>query len=98
MKRIGKTFVVLLLSACLLMACNQDENEDKITLEIFSNKPLCMSLYQSLIEEFGREHPTIHIKFQVLPESYSVIRTQLPRNKLPDILSIPADALYGELG
>lgn len=98
MKRIGKTFVVILLSACLLAACNQEENEDIVTLEFLSNKPESISLYQSLIEEFEREHPTIKIKFEVPPESDTVIRTKLTRNKLPDIMSISGDSLYGEMG
>src|SRR5690625_1752914 len=91
-------FVVILLSACLLAACNQDENEDKITLEFLSNKPESMSLYRSLIEEFEQEHPTIKIKFEVPPESDTVMRTKLTRNKLPDIMSISGDSLYGEMG
>ena len=98
MKKIGKILIIVLLSGFLLVSCSNDDDNGKITLEILSNKPESIALYKSLIEEFEREHPTINIKFQVPPESDTVIRTKLTRNKLPDILSISADALYGEMG
>src|SRR5699024_696512 len=81
----------------LLVACQQDENEDKITLELLSNKPESIALYKSLIEDFEREHPTIRIKLEVPPESDTVMRTKLTRNKLPDIMSISGDSLFGEM-
>lgn len=97
MKKIGRILVIALLSAFFLVSCSNND-DGKVTLEILSNKPESIALYQSLIEEFEREHPTINIKFQVPPESDTVIRTNLTRNKLPDILSISADSLYGEMG
>lgn len=98
MKKITKMTTIILLSASLLVGCNSDENEDKVTLEFFSNKPESMHLYESLIEEFEEEHPTINIEFEVPPEPVTVMRTKLTRNKLPDIMSISGDSLYGEMG
>lgn len=98
MKKIVKMSAILLLSILLLASCSKGENEDKVTLEFFSNKPESMALYESLIEDFEREHPTINIEFEVPPEPITVIRTKLTRNKLPDVMSISGDSLYGEMG
>src|SRR5699024_2435615 len=98
MKKIGSILIIVLLSAFFLVSFSNDDDDRKTTLEILSNKPESIAMYQSLIEEFEREHTTINIKFQVPPESDTVSRTKLTRNKLPDILSISADSLYGEMG
>ncbi len=98
MKKITKMTTIILLSASLLIGCNSEENDDKVTLEFFSNKPESMDFYESLIEEFEEEHPKINIEFEVPPEPVTVMRTKLTRNKLPDIMSISGDSLYGEMG
>lgn len=98
MKRIMKTLFILILSTVFFVGCNTSGNDDYVTLELVSNKPESIQLYKELIEKFEAEHPNIKIKFQVPPDPTTVLRTKMTRNKIPDIISISAEALYGELG
>src|SRR5690625_4584116 len=93
-----KTLFILILSTVFFVGCNTSGNDDYVTLELVSNKPESIQLYKELIEKFEAEHPNIKIKFQVPPDPTTVLRTKMTRNKIPDIISISAEALYGELG
>ncbi|MCK1991048.1 extracellular solute-binding protein [Peribacillus muralis] len=86
------------LSAFAIAGCSNDKasSNDKVTLEMYSNKQESIQTYKKLIQEFEKQNPTIKINVETGPET--VITTGLTKNDLPDIMSIGGSPLYGELG
>ncbi|WP_404358943.1 extracellular solute-binding protein [Cytobacillus firmus] len=98
-KKMTAGVMALTLGASLLAGCSSGDNDDgKVTLELFSNKSESIETYKGLIKEFEAENPDIKIKLDAPPEAETVLKTRLTKNDLPDIMSIAGNATYGELG
>jgi raffinose/stachyose/melibiose transport system substrate-binding protein len=86
------------LGASLLAGCSSGENEDgKVTLQLFSNKSENINTYKGFIEEFEKENPDINVKLDAPPEAETVLKTLLTKNDMPDLMAIGGNSTYGEL-
>ena len=91
-------FMGIALGASLLAGCSSGENEDgKVTLQLFSNKSENINTYKGFIEEFEKENPEINIKLDAPPEAETVLKTLLTKNDMPDLMAIGGNSTYGEL-
>jgi raffinose/stachyose/melibiose transport system substrate-binding protein len=91
-------FMGIALGASLLAGCSSGENEDgKVTLQLFSNKSENINTYKGFIEEFEKANPEINIKLDAPPEAETVLKTLLTKNDMPDLMAIGGNSTYGEL-
>jgi raffinose/stachyose/melibiose transport system substrate-binding protein len=91
-------FIGIALGASLLAGCSSGENEDgKVTLQLFSNKSENINTYKGFIEEFEKANPEINIKLDAPPEAETVLKTLLTKNDMPDLMAIGGNSTYGEL-
>ena len=91
-------FMGIALGASLLAGCSSGDNEDgKVTLQLFSNKSENINTYKGFIEEFEKENPEINIKLDAPPEAETVLKTLLTKNDMPDLMAIGGNSTYGEL-
>ncbi|MEG7335967.1 ABC transporter substrate-binding protein [Bacillus sp. 0102A] len=98
MRRVIQIVASCLLGAFLLSGCGESTSSDgEVNLELFSNKPENISIYNKLIEKFEQQHPDINVELYAPPSAETVLRTRLVKEDMPDILSIAGSALYGEL-
>lgn len=97
-KKVTLGFMGIALGASLLAGCSSGENEDgKVTLQLFSNKSENINTYKGFIEEFEKENPEINIKLDAPPEAETVLKTLLTKNDMPDLMAIGGNSTYGEL-
>jgi raffinose/stachyose/melibiose transport system substrate-binding protein len=85
----------------LLAACNGNQlevkptNKEKIQLEFFSPKVETEPIFEELIHEFEKQHPTIDISQVVVPEGMSVLKARIARGEVPDIfITYPIEQDY----
>lgn len=89
---ISIVMAVTLLVPTLLFSAGQDE-----TVEFFQNKPEAVDTFDELIDRFMDENPEIELEQNQQPEANTVLMTRLASNEFPPVISINADATYGEL-
>jgi raffinose/stachyose/melibiose transport system substrate-binding protein len=99
-KKVTSGIMAIALGTSILAGCNSggEDEEGKVTLELFSNKAESIDTYKAIIKEFEEKNPDIKIKLDAPPEAETVLKTRLTKNDLPDIMSIGGNATYGELG
>lgn len=76
---------------------NQQADDGKVELELFSNKAENIGTYQKLIERFEAEHEDISINLYAPPDAETLLRTRLVKDDMPDMLAIGGSAIYAEL-
>jgi raffinose/stachyose/melibiose transport system substrate-binding protein len=87
--------VLGLLSGCGLVG-GGDRN-GRVTLEFFQFKPEAIQTFDKLIAGFERDNPNIHIQQNPVPDAGTAIRTRMVRDSVPDVMTLNADATFGEL-
>lgn len=105
MKKFLVSTTVFLLVASLLAGCAKStgtagENstkEEKVELELFSNKQESKATLEGFVAEFEKQNPNVHITVNVPPDAEAVLITRLTKNDMPDLFSIGGNATYGEL-
>ncbi|MGM0873290.1 MAG: ABC transporter substrate-binding protein [Bacillota bacterium] len=99
-KKVTTGIMAFALGTSILAGCNAggDDENGKVTLELFSTKSESIDTYKGLIQEFEEKNPDIKIKLDAPPEAETVLKTRLTKNDMPDIMSIGGNATYGELG
>lgn len=107
MKKLTALVVMLLLAVSLFAGCSKSQStstgeaskakEEKINLELFSNKQESKTTLEKFAREFESKYPNIHITVNVPPDAETVLKTRLTKNDMPDIFSIGGNATYGEL-
>lgn len=91
--------LTLSLGAALMTGCSgeTEKENDKVQLELFSNKSESIETYETLIQKFEEANPTIDVELNTPPEAETVLKTRLTKNDLPDLMAIGGNATYGEL-
>ncbi|MGL5347191.1 MAG: ABC transporter substrate-binding protein [Peptostreptococcaceae bacterium] len=92
--------VICTLGISTMTACSSTSDNDSdgnVTLELFSTKVENKQSLQNIIDGFEAENPNIKINLTSPPDAETVLRTRLTKNKLPDILSMAGNSMYGEL-
>ncbi|MBT2695974.1 extracellular solute-binding protein [Bacillus sp. ISL-40] len=94
-------FRCICLSILLLTACNGNKvvelttNKEKVHLEFFTPKIETEPIFEELIHEFEKQHPTIDISQEVIPEGMRVLKTRIARGDIPDIfITYPIEQDY----
>lgn len=88
-----------IVAALLFVAgCSNNQADDgRVELELFSNKAENIGTYQKLIERFEAEHEDISINLYAPPDAETLLRTRLVKDDMPDMLAIGGSAIYAEL-
>ncbi|MDG4827672.1 extracellular solute-binding protein [Asanoa sp. WMMD1127] len=90
--------VACLATAALLGGCGVLGADDgRTTLDFFQFKPEAIETFDRLIADFEREHPDIHVVQNHVPNADTAIRTRLVRDDVPDVMTLNANASFGEL-
>ncbi|MGM0806878.1 MAG: ABC transporter substrate-binding protein [Bacillota bacterium] len=97
-KKLAKSFLSVAIGASILAGCSLGgDSDEKVTLQLFSNKSENIETYKGLIKEFEEKNPDIKIKLDAPPEAETVLKTRLTKNDIPDLMAIGGNATYGEL-
>jgi raffinose/stachyose/melibiose transport system substrate-binding protein len=72
-------------------------DDDQVTLEFFQFKPEAVQTFNAIIADFEREHPDIRVQQNHVPEADVAIRTRMVRGDVPDVMTLNANATFGEL-
>jgi raffinose/stachyose/melibiose transport system substrate-binding protein len=92
--------VAVLSAAVVVSACGiigSDDSDGRVTLDFFQFKPEAIQTFDKIIADFERQHPTIRVRQNHVPNADTAIRTRLVRNDIPDVLVLNANATFGEL-
>lgn len=81
-----------LLIPSIVSAAGQGEET-----EFFQNKPEAVETFDDLLADFMEENPDIEVEQNQQPEANTVLMTRLSSNEFPPVISINADATFGEL-
>ncbi|MGX4667993.1 ABC transporter substrate-binding protein [Cerasibacillus sp. JNUCC 74] len=96
--KLVSSLVMSFTTAALLVGCSDSSTSENIVeLELFSNKAENIATYESMIDQFEKDNPTIRIHLYAPPDAETLLRTRLVKNDMPDILAIAGNALYREL-
>lgn len=97
MKRVLGSISIAVLMMGVLSGCNSQKADGKIHIEFFQSKPESVATFDQLIKKFEKEHPTIDIEQNNVPDSETVLRTRLVKEDVPDIMAIGGNATYGDI-
>ncbi|SDY86003.1 raffinose/stachyose/melibiose transport system substrate-binding protein [Asanoa ishikariensis] len=96
-RRINRA-VACLVTVALLGGCGVFGDDDgRTSLDFFQFKPEAIQTFDKLIADFERLHPDIHVVQNHVPDADTAIRTRLVRDDIPDVLTLNANASFGEL-
>lgn len=90
------TLFILLFLAILTGCSNGETQSDNVELTFFSDKSENIDIFQEIINDFEDEYPNISIDLQSPPEAQTVLRTQLVRDNIPDVMALGGNAVFGE--
>ncbi|GIF70996.1 ABC transporter substrate-binding protein [Asanoa siamensis] len=101
-RRITRTLACLAAAtmtatAALLGGCTGGDGDGRTTLDFFQFKPEAIETFDKLIAEFEQEHPDIRVVQNHVPNADTAIRTRLVRDDIPDVMTLNANASFGEL-
>jgi len=99
MKRRGARVLACLAAAVLLSGCGVGPGgaDGRVTLEFFQFKPEAIEIFDKVIAGFERENPNIRIQQNHVPDADTAFRTRMVRNDIPDLITLNANATFGEL-
>jgi raffinose/stachyose/melibiose transport system substrate-binding protein len=88
-----------LTAAALLAGCGLFDSggDGRTELEFFQFKSEAIETFDGIIADFERAHPSIDIVQNHVPEADTAIRTRLVRGDVPDVMTLNANAAFGEL-
>ena len=87
-----------LATVALLGGCGAFKSDDgRTTLDFFQFKPEAIETFDKLIADFEQQHPDIHVVQNHVPDADTAIRTRLVRDDIPDVMTLNANASFGEL-
>lgn len=79
-----------------LAACSPDDG-DTVTLNFFQFKPEAVAQFDEIIAGFEAENPDIQVVQNHVPNADTALRTLLVKDKVPDVMTLNANATFGEL-
>lgn len=79
-----------IVTAVSLSACGkQDSNSGKkVTIEYFNQKKEMSSTLKSIIKDFEKKNPDIHVKEVDVPNAGTVLKTRILSGDVPDVINI----------
>ncbi|PLS04275.1 ABC transporter substrate-binding protein [Neobacillus cucumis] len=93
--------LICLILVIILTACDGHQlksvtaKKQKVQLEFLSPKFETERVFNELIHEFEKQHPSIDIKQEVVPEGMTVLKTRIARGDIPDIfITYPIEQDY----
>jgi raffinose/stachyose/melibiose transport system substrate-binding protein len=102
--------LALLVASLTATACGPQTNNDKtssntsgttgsgkITLQFLQNKQEAVGTFNKLIKKFEAQYPNIQVTQINPPDADTVLKTDLAKNKLPDVIAMGGDAVYTQL-
>ncbi|AYW50278.1 putative sugar ABC transporter sugar-binding protein [Tetragenococcus halophilus subsp. halophilus] len=93
-----RLMLLILLFFTILTGCGSEESQadGKVELTFFSDKSENIDILQEIVNDFEDEYPDISIDLQSPPEAQTVLRTQLVRDNIPDVMALGGNAVFGE--
>lgn len=90
--------VALASTALALTGCgSKSSSSSKITLQFFSTKTENASTYKQLIKKFEKQNPNITVKLSSPSNAATVLKTDLAKNSIPDVMGVGGDANFLQL-
>ncbi|KUG62027.1 hypothetical protein AVL61_02800 [Kocuria rosea subsp. polaris] len=84
------------MCALLLTGCAADA-EAPTTITFFQFKPEAVAYFEDLAREFEAENPDVRVIVDNVPDPETALRTRLVKEDVPDVLTLNANATFGEL-
>ncbi|MCK6211111.1 extracellular solute-binding protein [Georgenia sp. EYE_87] len=88
---VGLTGVASMVAACAAGA------EGRTELVFFQFKPEAVQYFEELADRFEEENPDIRIVVDNVPDPETALRTRLVKEDVPDVMTLNANATFGEL-
>lgn len=89
--------MMVVLGLGVMAGCKNNDNSQKKTIEVFSNKPENQVVFKEFVKEFENENPDIKVVFSSPPDAGTVLRTRLVKNSIPNVIAYGGDNTYTEL-
>lgn len=99
MKKSTKLLIGLtsMLSLSLLLVGCGKSSQSKTTIQFFSTKTENASTYKQLISEFEKKNPKIKVQLSSPSNAGTVLKTDLAKNTLPDVMAVGGDTNYQQV-
>jgi len=99
MKKSTKLLIGLtsMLSLSLLLVGCGKSSQSKTTIQFFSTKTENASTYKQLISEFEKKNPKIKVQLSSPSNAGTVLKTDLAKNTLPDVMAVSSDSNYQQV-
>lgn len=99
MKKSTKLLIGLtsMLSLSLLLVGCGKSSQSKTTIQFFSTKTENASTYKQLISEFEKKNPKIKVQLSSPSNAGTVLKTDLSKNTLPDVMAVGGDTNYQQV-
>lgn len=82
------------MAATTLVGCGSD---GRTQIVFFQFKPEAQSYFRDLVAEFERTHPDIDVVLDNPADPETALRTRLVKDDVPDVMTLNANATFGEL-
>lgn len=66
-----------------------------VTIDFFQSKSEAADQFKTMVAEFEKENPTIHVNVNNSASPQTDLRTRLVKNRAPDVISINGDINFG---
>lgn len=97
-KYLAISCVALVSTALALTGCSSKSSSSaKVTLQFFSTKTENASTYKQLIKKFEKQNPNITVKLSSPSNAATVLKTDLAKNSIPDVMGVGGDANFLQL-
>lgn len=88
---------VIALSLVTTACGNSSSSSKKTTLQFFSTKTENASTYKKMISEFEKKNPNITIQLSSPSNAGTVLKSDLAKNAIPDIMAVGGDTNYQQI-
>lgn len=93
-RRLGAGLAAAAMAAAVLTGCSSD---GRTQIVFFQFKPEAQAYFRGLVAEFERTHPDIDVVLDNPADSETALRTRLVKDDVPDVMTLNANATFGEL-
>lgn len=83
--------VLLATAGVMLSACSKQDKTSangKVTIEYFNQKTEMVDTLKTMIQDFEKENPNIHVKMTSVPSAGTVLKTRILAGDAPDVINI----------
>lgn len=97
MKKIWKILISILLLlavAVVLFSVFDHHGKKKTTIELFEFKPESTATFQTLINQFEKKNPNIHVELSAPGDAYTVLKARIVKGKIPDLIGLGGEQYY----